>query len=303
MQNILILYFSGTGNTEFVAKCLQEEFISVGNPVDIVLINEKLDKQTINIEQYDLIGIGYPVHAFNAPEYVRKFISEMLPIIKGEIGEIKKTFIFKVPGDAICHGGATTAVRKRLKMKGYNVFYEGIFVMPANVFVNFADSLKKQLHLIAKKQSKIVVREVLDGKVQLQRNTWFLRMFSYLFSTGESRGARKFGKYNKISEDCNLCQICVKNCPTNNISIIENAITFADNCTFCMKCIYNCPQNAIYNKFFKVFVLEDGYSKAQNQKLLSDESIKKDFLTKETKGFYKHYYKYFKKKGLLPLFL
>jgi len=47
---------------------------------------------------------------------------------------------------------------------------------------------------------------------------------------------------------CNQCQVCVEQCPANNIEIIDTDITFKKQCLRCSKCIHICPQNAyIFN--------------------------------------------------------
>jgi len=66
-------------------------------------------------------------------------------------------------------------------------------------------------------------------------------------------------------------------------------ITFGYNCVFCMRCIYACPQQAIAPRFGKFCVLKDGYD---IRAIINDPNIEGDFVTEETKGFFKHFFKY-----------
>ena len=44
---------------------------------------------------------------------------------------------------------------------------------------------------------------------------------------------------------CNLCQACVKVCPTEAIRVEDGAVvTDAQACSLCMACVYHCPEKA-----------------------------------------------------------
>ena len=47
------------------------------------------------------------------------------------------------------------------------------------------------------------------------------------------------------TDSCNNCGLCVKNCPLNAISIINDRPYWSFNCESCMRCMNNCPQRAI----------------------------------------------------------
>lgn len=280
-----IFYFSGTGNTEIVANLLENEFKNRGFEVEIIRIEDILKEKTqVDIEKYDMVGMGYPVHAFNAPRIFFDFIKK-LPRAKN-----KKTFIFKTSGDPMLNAGATVMVRNRLKSKGYDVFYEKLMVMPSNVLVRYCDDLVKQLYLVAANRVKKLVNDVISGKINLQKNGIFLRTFTRVFSGGESLGARFFGKGLEVSEFCILCSKCINNCPTGNISISEkNKIKFGWNCILCMRCIYNCPQRAISPRFLKFFVLKDWYD---INRIINDPELKGNYVSEKTKGYFRSFKRY-----------
>jgi ferredoxin len=104
----------------------------------------------------------------------------------------------------------------------------------------------------------------------------------------ESVGAKYFGKYLSTTDACNSCQICVKNCPTGNIIIKEKELWFDKKCVFCLRCVYNCPQNALSNRYLNFMILKDGYDIS---KVIDNPDIKANFLSKNTKGYFKHFYK------------
>lgn len=280
-----IYYFSGTGNTEIVARLLGEEFKKKGCTVDITRIEDVLNNTVRQeMEKYALVGMGYPVHALNAPKIFFDFI-EQLPFMQ------KKVFTFRCSADPFMKGGTTTMVRKRLHKKGYTVFYERLFVMPSNVLVGYADELIKQLYNAAVNKTGTMCEEVLSGKEFLQENDLLSQIIVRMFSGMEQAGAPLFGKDLTVSDSCTLCNQCVKNCPTNNISRINDTITFGWNCILCMRCVYSCPENAISPRLFRFFVLREGFNV---QEVINDPAIKGDFVTTETKGYFKRFCDYLK---------
>ena len=92
-MNIVLFYFSGTGNTEKAAKKWKESAANFDINIDLVKI-EKNDFDFANLDKYDKIGFAYPVHAFNAPENVWKF-AKKFPKLENQ----KKVFLVMVSGE------------------------------------------------------------------------------------------------------------------------------------------------------------------------------------------------------------
>ena len=73
MKKICLYTFSGTGNTKLCGDYLKKHLEELGATVDhYVFTVLNLDYPDPN--NYDLIGIGYPIHAFNIPEIFVKFL-------------------------------------------------------------------------------------------------------------------------------------------------------------------------------------------------------------------------------------
>jgi flavodoxin len=69
MSNILIAYYSLTGNTEQVAAAI---FASLPEPKAMKRIAE-----VESLTEYDLVFIGFPVHSHSIPVQVEKFLREI----------------------------------------------------------------------------------------------------------------------------------------------------------------------------------------------------------------------------------
>lgn len=57
MKKAMIIYWSGTGNTEMMANAISEGIKSVGNPVDVVTVEDADKNMVVNS---DIIALGCP---------------------------------------------------------------------------------------------------------------------------------------------------------------------------------------------------------------------------------------------------
>ena len=284
-DKICIYYFSGTGNTEVVAELFKEEFTKAGRSVDLIKIEDVLNnRKKLEIDKYDLIGIAHPVYGFGVPGIIYKFI-KILP------ENNKKVFLFKTAGDFIfINNAASKRAIKKLRKKGFDVFNESLICMPSNWLVGYNDEVSKQLYNTAKFKVKNITGKVIEYKKRSIKANIFLRFFALSVNAIEDNcGARIFGRFLTVKNSCINCGKCIKNCPTGNIYKKGNKIKFKWKCVFCMRCVYACPENAIKSRGLRVFILKNGYN---IRKLINNKSIKGEYITKETKGFYKRFYNY-----------
>ncbi|HEY9058953.1 MAG TPA: EFR1 family ferrodoxin [Pseudobacteroides sp.] len=283
-KTVGVFYFSGTGNTEIVVNLLGNEILKSGNKIEIIRIEDILkDNVYFDVNNYDLIGICYPIHAFNAPGIVYDFIKK-LPRVKD-----KYTFIIKNAGSNFLQGGSTKIIKNKLIAKGFDLFNESLVLMPSNIFTKYPDELSKQLYLTAIKKVNRVVREILNGKMRRQKNSVFLTLFTGVASFFEGVGVPLFGRDLKVSSNCVSCSKCVKNCPRGNIRMEGLKVKFGWKCMGCLRCIYRCPNGSIKPTIFKFAVFKDGYNL---QSIIENSEIKGEYITPGTKGKYKEFYNY-----------
>ncbi|MCR5740834.1 MAG: 4Fe-4S ferredoxin, partial [Gammaproteobacteria bacterium] len=88
-MKVLILYFSGTGNT----KIITDNYIKSLNEKEIDAKSIPLESidQCFSVDEYDKIGFAYPIHGFNAPKIV---LDKAKLILKAK--DIKNAFILMV---------------------------------------------------------------------------------------------------------------------------------------------------------------------------------------------------------------
>jgi flavodoxin len=115
MKKALLFYFSGTGNTALCAKFLAQHFVEEGWSCDLYEMSIPL-KPIPPIEDYDLLGFGYPIHAFNTPLTFLRFV-------KANIKKAcKPYFFFKVSGEPFHFNDSSShKLYRLLKKKGYSL--------------------------------------------------------------------------------------------------------------------------------------------------------------------------------------
>jgi flavodoxin/ferredoxin len=291
MKRIGIFYFSGTGNTEIIARLLSASYQRKHIKVELFRIEDIVHHKTPLItNEFDMIGVGHPVLGFGASSITEQF-AKILPPCSG-----KKAFIFKTASSAhYINHGASDSIIHTMEEKGYLVFHNSILAMPCNWFIKYDDQLNKQLYGAAvKKVDKIVTDTINEQAQQLKINGILSKFLRILYYGEEHYGAKYFARGLSTSDNCNLCNKCIRNCPTHNILETAVQICFGSHCIWCMRCIYGCPTHAIQARNLTGCVV-DPYTGGFNiDSILNNPEINGNFVTEKSKGYYKHFIAYFK---------
>ena len=289
MQQVTIFYFSGTGNTAYVANQIAVAFAENDSKCQLVPMEDViLKRKVIDLENTDIIGIGFPVHAMDAPEIVYKFV-DLLPV-----GNYKY-FIFKTAGDPMLNGGSTQTIREMLRTKAWESIHDSLFVMPSNVGKNPNPEMIKHLALIAQKHAEQVTSDINGGIIVSEPKSKLNGIFK-AFGKMESKGASKNSDRWRVNEDCIHCGKCVSNCPTKNITSEGTKLVFGKNCIWCFRCSFHCPTQAIMmSKMFDKMRIKP----YDIERIVQDPAIRSDFFVQDTPQHYVRFRKHFQKLGLL----
>lgn len=144
MKKLGVFYFSGTGNTEIAAEHVAQAFIELKWGVDLIRIEDvNKGKIQLDINQYDLIGLGSQVIGYGIPGVVRKF-AKALPAASDN----KKVFIFRTAGGVVpSNYNVSKELIRILKHKHYDLCYEGLFAIGSNWIAKYDDVIMKQLYI------------------------------------------------------------------------------------------------------------------------------------------------------------
>lgn len=286
-KSIVIVYFSGTGNTELVTDLVARE-LTKNFLVDVVRVEDiRRGKAEFDLKKYDMIGVGYPIYGFNAPKIIADFI-EQLPNASA-----LKAFVFSTcAGPLYLNDIASFGVKKLLQAKGIEVFYERQIYMPANIATRYPDEVAKQLCNAAIRKSAEMAEEIGAYKIRLRRDRMGPRLMKWMYAW-ERNAWKLVSKDFRVLESCNGCKKCVQACPMDNISYRDGEILFGEQCTACYRCVYQCPEKAISGKKYQFAIFKDGYDIV---KIMKNDELKGDYITPKTWGYYRVFRKYLFKK-------
>ena len=237
----MILWYSGCGNSRFVADTLSRD---LGDDNMVFIPDAARQGSVLEFHPDDVLGIVFPVYSWSVPKLVSEFLRTV--IIKG-----KPKYIF-----AACTCGDETGLtikhlKKDLRKQGLTIDAFFSFQMP-ETYVNLPgfkldtpenaerkingtkESLKDAVKLI-KERAKGDFDSLKGGSSFLKSNILKPLVYSLLITD------RKF----HVSDACIGCGICAKNCPLQNITMQNDRPHWNGHCTNCMSCYHRCPQNAI----------------------------------------------------------
>ena len=86
---LLFLYFSGTGNTDYVAHYLAGRLAQEALEVELQSIEHR---PAADLPSFDYLVLGFPVYACDSPDLVQDYVSELPP------GEGRGAFVFRRNG-------------------------------------------------------------------------------------------------------------------------------------------------------------------------------------------------------------
>ena len=237
MKRICIFLFSGTGMTKYVIDHLAQALELLSLQVDVYPI-EEVQLQQISFDDYDRLGIAYPVHAFNAPKIVVNFAKQLPDDLS------KNVFLISTAGeDHPINYSSSQLLMKILRKKQCSVFYDKQLYMPSNFAIQY-DEAKVAAILSTVDNAIPQITQEISSSMERKQSANALSTCMATLGRAEWFGAIWLGKLFYADKHCNHCGICAANCPNRNITN-GNKVRFRWHCGLCMRCLYICPQRAI----------------------------------------------------------
>ena len=232
----MILYFSGTGNSKFVAKHIAD---ALGD--ETVNLNDRIKSGgTSPVETGERVIIVTPTYAWRIPRVVRDWL------LKTELHGAKRAWFVMTCGGEI--GNADKYNRELCAEKSLACMGTAQIVMPENYIAMFsapqADEARK---IVAKAEPNIdcVIAVIRAGECfATTRNNLYDRFMSGPVNPIFYKCFVKADAFT-VSDACIGCGQCAKRCPMNNVTLKDGKPVWGKNCTHCMACICYCPVSAI----------------------------------------------------------
>ncbi|MCI5745880.1 MAG: EFR1 family ferrodoxin [Erysipelotrichaceae bacterium] len=279
----LLIYYTGTNNTQYLCKELEKKLKNDGHIVDIFKI--KSDSDIIDTSSYDYIGLSYPIYGFNSPMPFNKYLRKL------KFNKNQKYFIFKNSGEVFAMNNTSSRVIKRIMKKKKSIFVgEYHFVMPYNIHFRFEDEFIYQAFKYNEKLLEVMLYNINHDILYYPKSNLLYEIASFFVSIQKIGGNVNSFFYKVDNKKCNKCKLCIANCPHNNIKIKNGTIKFSHHCDMCMACSFFCKQDAISIGFLNNWKVNGAYDFNKIENMQDDI---KPYITSNSKGFYKCFIKYF----------
>jgi Pyruvate/2-oxoacid:ferredoxin oxidoreductase delta subunit len=252
-KQLIIYYFTGTGNAKRAAEWIVEEANKKGLKTQLLNIAKLQKNAILPAGENTLLGFCYPTHGFNAPPIVLQFLMQFS---KAEFGnnvfvlntragmKMRKLF---TPG---LSGLAQILPAIILRSKGYRIIGYRPIDLPSNwisVHPGLKQSVVNSIFARCKDITKQFSNKILNGK-KVHRGLYDLPvdlLISPLALAYYFYGRFILSKTFIATDACNQCGLCVQDCPVNAISMVNEKPYWSYNCESCMHCMNYCPQRAI----------------------------------------------------------
>ncbi|MDR0455158.1 MAG: EFR1 family ferrodoxin [Treponema sp.] len=222
-----IYWFSGTGNSLYVAKRLTAglggaSIVSMASGVPVEAVGGDGEK----------LGFVFPSYYCNLPRIVRAF-AENLKIRD-------RTYLFAIVTMGGLGQGSIAELESLLKKKNLELSYGRGIHTPANYIIRYnpADKAKMEGKLNkVNEKIKFISSQINFGvrsvkKIRLSTN--------YLYKNIENLDSQFYAE-----NTCASCGQCAKLCPAANIKIDNGKPLWLHHCEHCVACISWCPKEAI----------------------------------------------------------
>jgi len=241
-MKISLFYYSGAGNTKFIAKKISTELKS--NSCDVKMMRV-MKKSVVDVsDEADLYIVGFPIYDLTSPELIK----ELLAVLKEKNKPIAffctKAF---ASGDSIKELSELEGFITVGKMELYMPASDGLLMFAKKD--SLTEKILKSIHSrnIDNKVSHFVQTLLKYQEVRVAKK-WYIYLSFLIPQTMKNKFHAQYSKYvpefYSQPDICIECMKCVKGCPRENI-IFDERIKFGLDCDMCLHCVHHCPTDSI----------------------------------------------------------
>jgi ferredoxin len=235
VEKTTIFYYTGTGNSLWIARLLAKE---LGNTELVSMSNARIDWNQFNSS---FIGLVFPVHIWGVPRRVLNFLDQ-LPCRPGN-------YIFAIANNAGQVSNTLIQLQQEMASRGLELDSGWSVILPSNYIPwGGPGSEKEQSQRFTAARLKIgsiaqVIRS--RSKRPVDRGPlWQRIVFTWIYHWSYPY-VHEMDKSFWADDRCNQCQLCLEVCPNHNIVMEDNKLVWQNHCEQCLACIQWCPKESM----------------------------------------------------------
>lgn len=232
----MIIYFSATGNSKYVAHRIAMETDDWARSIE-----ELRREKHVEARAGGVFGIVCPTYFYGIPTIMEEF----LKTVKMYVGE--GCYFYFVSTYGVNSGMSADLIDDILRKRDLELDARfGVRMQDTWApVVDLNDRSKIQsINAEAEKSIEEIAKHIRNrdkGNFIKKRKPRFLAKFNYRVYD-KARETKNF----VVSDACNGCMLCVKRCPIKVIELVNKRPTWTtDQCVMCLGCYHRCPMNAI----------------------------------------------------------
>ena len=236
-MKVAMVYFSGTGNTR---RCLEKMKDCLSSLEDeVVLWN--LEEGGEDLSSFDVLVLGYPIHAFNAPKWILDFARRLETLPRQA-----PIYVLKTSGENLrLNRHSSAKLSSILRRKGYSIAGEFHYLMPYDMVFRHSEWMAYRMWQTAERLIPLDARRI-HGRERFATKTPFPVRLPLFLLRVEQKASPLLGKMFFADRKCIQCGLCVQHCPSRNIVLRKERVRFSTHCILCSRCAFFCPKAAIH---------------------------------------------------------
>src|SRR5574344_673680 len=229
---VMIYYFSGTGNSQWVAEQLAQR--TKDTALFIPQVMKEMQKD-ITFGPEDTVGVVFPIYAWAAPEIVMQFLQHV------HVDE--RTFTFAICTCGSEAGRAFDQFKTVFPLKSaYSIS------MPDNCITMFdserPELIREKLN-VAQQRMPIIAMNISTKSPTFEIDEGSGASFKTSIINPLFALAMMTPRHFSVDKSCTSCGLCERSCPFGTIKLVDGKPVWNGRCQQCMSCIMRCPVQAI----------------------------------------------------------